>query len=348
MAKGQIVIVTEKLDPHADEMVVKLNELGHDPIRLNTDEIPIHTVMNFHLNGAQWEGYIKILSSGRAIDISNIRSIWWRRPSEFVFPPEFNQQEKEFAKKEINHAVAGLWEVLRDDCYWVSYPTDIRQAGFKPGQLSRAAAMGFDVPRTLITTSPDEVRAFYEASNGQIIFKVMSDPFLAMDKIEPVQVASDDPNTPLLEVPKPRGTFTTLIGEKELAALDSVRYVNCQFQEMIPKAVELRVTVIGDEVFAAEIHSQAHEKTKMDFRHWDVEIPYRKATLPPDIAQRCLDFVHSYHLNYSAMDFILTPDGRYVFLENNSNGQFLFVQLQVPELKMLEALAACLIRGSNS
>jgi hypothetical protein len=348
MAKNQIVIVTEKLDPHADEVIVKLNELGYDPIRLNTDEIPINTGMHFRLNGSQWDGYIKVMSSGREIDVSNIRSIWWRRPSEFTFPPEFSQQEEEFARKEINHAVAGLWEVLRYDCYWVSYPSDIRQAGFKPGQLSRAAKMGFDVPRTIITTDPNEVRAFYDACDGNIIFKVMSDPFLAMDKVEPVPAVMDDPNAGLREISRPRGTFTTIIGEKELAALDSVRYVNCQFQEMIPKAIELRVVVIGDDVFACEIHSQTHEKTMMDWRHYDVEIPYRKAILPIDIEQRCLDFVHSYNLQYSAIDFILTPDGRYVFLENNSNGQFLFLQIKVPELKMVEALAACLIRGSNS
>jgi len=344
MPKDQIVIITEKLDPHADEMIMKLHELGYDSIRLNTDEIPVSTIMNFKLNGTHWEGYIKILSSGREIDISSIRSIWWRRPNEFVFPPSFSQQEKEFAKKEINHAMAGLWEVLRDECYWVSYPTAIRQAGFKLGQLSRATKMGFDVPRTLITTNPDEARAFYDACDGKIIFKVMSDPFLAMDRAEPITL--DNLIAPP-EIPKPRGTFTTLIGEKELSALNSVHYVNCEFQEMISKAIELRVTVIGDEVFASEIHSQAHEKTKMDWRHYDVEIPYRKATLPPNIAQRCLDFVRSYDLNYSAMDFILTPDGRYVFLENNPNGQFLFVQIQVPELKMLDALATCLIRGSN-
>ena len=345
MRKDQIVIVTEKLDAHADDMVMKLNELGHDPIRLNTDDIPINTMMNFRFAGTKWEGYIKVLSSGREIDISEIHSIWWRRASQFEFPPEFSQQEKEFAKREINHSLSGLWEVLRHDCYWVSYPSDIRQANFKPEQLSRAARIGFDVPRTLITTDPEEARAFYVACDRKIIFKVLTDPFLAMDKVEPVP--NDNPDS-LPEILKPRSTFTTAIGEKELAMLDSVRYVNCLFQEMIPKAVELRVTVIGNEVFAGEIHSQAHEKTKMDWRHYDVELPYRKATLPSDLVQQCLDFVRSYNLNYSAMDFILTPDGRYVFLENNPNGQFLFVEKLVPELKMLDALVACLIRGSNS
>jgi glutathione synthase/RimK-type ligase-like ATP-grasp enzyme len=245
---------------------------------------------------------------------------------------------------EIHHALGGLWVSLRDDCYWMSYPAAIRQASFKGGQLKRAAELGFDVPRTLITTAPEEAKAFIESCQNQVIFKVMSDPFLAEAKV----MDSKDING-FYETTKTisRETSTTLITEQEISLLESVRYVNCQFQEFIPKKIELRITIIGDEIFAAEIHSQAHEKTKIDWRHYHVEIPYRKATLPLDLQSRCIEFVRSYNLNFSAMDFILTPDGRYVFIESNPNGQFLFIEQQIPELRMADALASCLIHGSN-
>ena len=58
--------------------------------------------------------------------------------------------------------------------------------------------------------------------------------------------------------------------------------------------------------------------------------------------------VSGYGLNFSAMDLIVTPDDRYVFLENNPNGQFIFVEEMVPELAMTDALAACLIRGAGN
>jgi glutathione synthase/RimK-type ligase-like ATP-grasp enzyme len=206
--------------------------------------------------------------------------------------------------------------------------------------LRRAAQLGFEVPRTLITTDPEEVRAFYEACHGQIIFKVMSDPFLGAPKV--VQKHPDQ------LPPEPYETHTTLITKEELAMLDSVRLVPCLFQEYIPKQIELRVTVIGDEIFAAEIHSQAHDKARVDWRPYTAEVAFRKATLPDEVAQRCLKLVRSYELNFSTMDLILTPDGRYLFIENNPNGQFLFIEDLVPELRMAEALAASLIRGANS
>jgi glutathione synthase/RimK-type ligase-like ATP-grasp enzyme len=176
-----------------------------------------------------------------------------------------------------------------------------------------------------------------------MIFKVLSDPFLGAPKM-----AEKHPNQPL---PESRETKTTLITEAELEQLESVRLVPCLFQEYVPKYRELRVTIIGDELFAAEIDSQARESTSVDWRQWNdggFAIPYRKTTLPVEIAERCMALVRSYQLNFSAMDLILTPDGRYVFIENNPNGQFIWVEQLVPELKMTEALASCLIRGANS
>jgi glutathione synthase/RimK-type ligase-like ATP-grasp enzyme len=340
MTKNQIVIFTRMDDSHTDDVIVALQGMGHEPVRLNTDDIPLNTTisLSFGNHTRTWKGSITINTNGRAIDVETIRSIWWRRPDEFGLPDDLSEQEREFAKDEIDHALRGLWAGL--DCYWISYPEYIRQASWKGEQLRRAAQLGFEIPRTLVTTDPEEAQAFYELCNGQIIFKVMTDPFLGAAKV--VQKHPDQ------LPPEPYETPTTMITASELAVLDSVRFVPCMFQEYIPKQIELRVTVIGDELFVAEIHSQLHAKALVDWRHYDVDIPYRKGTLPADVADRCMALVRSYGLNFSAIDLILTPDGRYVFLESNPNGQFIFVEERVPELKMTEALAACLTRGANS
>jgi glutathione synthase/RimK-type ligase-like ATP-grasp enzyme len=337
MSNHQILIVTESVDLHSDDMIHELRRQGHDPIRLNTEDIPLNTRHSFQLDEDGLRGQIHIQTNGRTIDIGAIRSIWWRRPNAFTLPEDLSEQELEFARGEIRHAMSGLWAML--DCYWVSFPAFIRQASWKLDQLRRAAQLGFDVPRTLITTDPEAARAFLERCQGRMIYKVMTDPMLALHKA----IRPDAPAPP-----RPRAARTTLISLDNAALLESIRSAHCQFQEYIPKQVELRVTVIGDEVFAAAIHSQDHPKTSIDWRHYEIQIPYRKTSLPPEIAERCLQFVRSYRLNFSAIDLILTPDGRYVFLENNPNGQFMFVEKQVPELRMTAALAACLIRGANS
>jgi glutathione synthase/RimK-type ligase-like ATP-grasp enzyme len=325
-----IVIVTEDLDPHADIVLLTLREMGHEPIRLHTADFPLEGTMTFRLGAPAtewcWNGVLQ--TQGRTIDISSIRSIWWRRPSRHVLPEDWDEHERAFAYGEVDKALRGAWAVI--DCYWMSFPEHIRQASFKIGQLQRAAELGFDVPRTLITTDPAEVRAFYDACAGEIIYKTLSQPT--------VKVALDGPL---------HAIYTTPITEAHLDALESIRFAPCLFQEYIPKRLELRVTVIGDDIFAAAIHSQNHDRTQHDWRHYDVDIPYTKFDLPADVAERCHRFVRSYGLNFSAMDVILTPDGRYVFIENNPNGQWYFIQAAVPELRLKEALAACLARGKG-
>lgn len=338
MDKDQIVIVTQTADPHADDVIIALERQGHEPVRINTDEIPQSARLSMAWgNDLPFEATIDVLSSGRTMTAGAVRSVWWRRPAFFGLPDDLSPQEAEFATGEIEHALRSMWASL--DCYWISEPERIRQASWKGEQLLRARRVGFDVPRTLVTTDPDEARAFFYDCDKQMIFKVMTDPTLGS-----LSLYRKDPE---LQV-DPYSTATTVVTEAELDMLDSVRIAPCLFQEYVPKKVELRITVIGGELFAAEIHSQEREETSIDWRDDLTDIPFRVAALPPPVTERCLALVRGYGLNFSAMDMIVTPDDRYVFLENNPNGQFIFVEHKLPELEMTDALAACLIMGADN
>jgi glutathione synthase/RimK-type ligase-like ATP-grasp enzyme len=107
------------------------------------------------------------------------------------------------------------------------------------------------------------------------------------------------------------------------------------------------VTIVGDTLFAARIHSQDDPRTATDWRDMSAEILFEPAVLPPDVERRCLDFVHSYGLTFGALDLIVTPQGDHVFLENNPVGQFLFVEQLVPELDMTGAVARCLVEAAE-
>lgn len=340
MEKDQIVIFTQMDDPHTDDVILALERMGHEAIRLNTDEIPADVEFSFRWGGdidGSFGGAVEVLTNGRVVDAASVRSVWWRRPGAYSFPEGLSLQEREFAKGEVDQALRSMWSSL--DCFWVSHPDRILEASWKGGQLRQARRLGFEVPRTLVTTSPGEARAFFDACGGRMAFKVMSDPFLGVDA---ASEKAPDGEVELLE------TRTTLVTQSDLDLLDSVRTVPCLFQEYVPKRHELRVTVIGDAVFAAEIHSQEREETSVDWRNYDVDVPYVATTLPAEVADRCLALVRNYGLAYSAMDLIVTPDGQYVFVESNPNGQFIFVEEKLPQLAMTDAMAACLVRGASS
>lgn len=333
--KEQIVIVTDKFDAHADRVIIELRERGYQPVRLHPADFPTAASVTLDFNQGHWNG--ELMRSKGLMNIADIKSIWWRRPEPHVISTDLPKAEREFAHRETEHTFAGMWSII--DCYWMSFPPHIRRASNKIEQLQRAAQLGLRVPQTLVTNDPSRVQEFYDRCHGEIIYKALALPTLSVHPTYMLlQPATEEINDQII--------YTTRITKEHLGLLEAVHTAPCQFQELVPKRLELRVTIIGDDMFVCEIHSQEDERTSLDWRHYEAPIPYKKGTLPDEIAEKCFALMKSYGLNYSAIDLILTPEGEYVFLENNPNGQCFFIQERIPEFKMVEAVTAYLIRGN--
>jgi glutathione synthase/RimK-type ligase-like ATP-grasp enzyme len=335
VSKSRIAIVSDVVDAHADVVIGKLMASKHVPIRLNSSDIPLGVRLCAGNDRSSWRATLQVNSNGRKVDLEDVTAIWWRKPRRLGFPTEMPERARHFATDEVKHAFNGILATL--DCYWVSRPERIKRAGYKVEQLHRAAEQGFDVPNTIVTNDPDAALDFYDRHNGDIVYKVLTDPYLGAitmsshatsEALEPIMVTT----TPVL--PEQRD----LLGDVVLSP--------CLFQEHVPKRCEYRVTVIADAVFVARIDSQASERGRVDWRNdYSAAVPYSAARLPDDIVDRCVAFVRSYGLEFSALDLIHTPDDRYVFLENNPNGQFLFIEERVPSLRMADALVSALVAG---
>jgi glutathione synthase/RimK-type ligase-like ATP-grasp enzyme len=109
--------------------------------------------------------------------------------------------------------------------------------------------------------------------------------------------------------------------------LDYVGVCPTLFQQYIAKATELRITVVGNSVFAAEMYTQIDPRTTIDWRRGSpVAVPHRPVTLPPAVERCCLELVHRLGLTFGAIDMVRTPDGEFVFLEINPNGQWAWIE----------------------
>jgi glutathione synthase/RimK-type ligase-like ATP-grasp enzyme len=117
-------------------------------------------------------------------------------------------------------------------------------------------------------------------------------------------------------------------------------------QEAVPKRIEVRATVVGDQVFPIAIDSQARPETRHDARKGPLAETaghYAAAELPPEVAQQCLGLVQHFGLDYGAIDLILTPDGEYVFLELNTTGAWVWAE-KITGLPITDALADLIVR----
>jgi glutathione synthase/RimK-type ligase-like ATP-grasp enzyme len=119
------------------------------------------------------------------------------------------------------------------------------------------------------------------------------------------------------------------------------------FQEMIPKALELRTTVVGRRVMSASIDSQASARAAHDWRRDGLRLvqDWQPYELPRETEEKILRLMDYFGLNYGAIDIIVTPEGRHVFLEINPAGEFFWLE-RYAGLPISDAIADVLLERS--
>ena len=113
--------------------------------------------------------------------------------------------------------------------------------------------------------------------------------------------------------------FTSLVQSGDLEHLESLKLAPVTFQDYIDKVSDVRVTIVDENIFAAEILSQESESSKIDWRATDSpDLKHIKHELPEEIIDLCLLLVKTLGLKFGAIDLALTHEGSYVFFEIKS------------------------------
>ena len=302
-----ILIVTGAVDPHADHVGDELRRRGADVIRFDPQQFPVGASISVTYGPTGQRGQI-LQVDDRCVDLEAVSAVWYRRPKAPRSHPELrDEQASAYAADECKRFVEDVWESMASR--WLpARPVVIHRAAFKTSQLAVAASLGFELPPTLVTNSPERFREFYRQHSGNVVSKVASPAF---------HRAVGDTFC----------RYTEVVTRRDVGYAESIRYAPVIFQAYVPKRLELRVTVVGSRVFSAAIDSQASNHTRHDWRRYDLDqTPHRPHGLPADVEQRCVRLVAELGLCYGAIDLVLTPDGRYVFLEINPNGQYLWIE----------------------
>ncbi len=313
-----ILIISYPEEDHTIAVAEQLRQMGRDFAEINLGDMPARRGFSFSWPPAQGTGHLVDGVDG-VIDLAQTRAVWWRRVQAFTIDPAITRHDQRiFAESETSQAVIGVLDTL--DCAWVNPRGADEAAHRKPLQWSAALACGLNVPRTFVTTKPDDARAFLASLKGaRAVYK----PFLA--SIEDWRE-------------------TRIVEPSDVERLDAVRYAPVLFQEYV-SGVDIRVTVIGDRVFAAEIDAR---KTSYpyDMRMVVGEADVRPVTLPSEVERALLALHRRLGLVYGASDFRRTDDGHYHFFEVNPAGQWLFVEKRTG-LQITTAIAEHLAQAAN-
>ncbi len=293
-----ILIISHTHDIHGTQVLSRLEQRGADVLFLDTSRIPREVNVTLeHFADRDWKGTLAV--DGRALQLDAIRSVWWRRPQPFTLHSEIDgADDRHFALSETHAAMSGAWSLL--NARWMNDPDRDDRASRKAWQLRVAREAGLTVPRTCITNVPDTAREFVAVCSTNVIYKAFS----ATEKT---------------------WRETRVLKESEIGLLENVRFAPVIFQENIPGRADLRITVVGDAIFPAEIVVPQHAY-KHDFRMSMESAAIVKHELPDGVATSIKALMKSLGLVYGAIDMRQTPGGDYVFLEINPAGQWLFIE----------------------
>ena len=209
-------------------------------------------------------------------------------------------------------------------------PRDAKQQHGAAAQF--AADVGFEVPKTFLTNKSTSALEFSEMIGGDIAIK-------SLGAISVLSGAEKDQDHA-----QQYGIFTRRISADELyAARDKIAHMPTLFQEFVPKEYEMRVTCVGEQVFACKIETRASDLTADDYR-FDTENLIHTATECPELVRPIQAYMKRFGLNFGCFDFIVKPTGQAVFLECNCNGQWYWMEKRTGQPISL-AIASHLLRS---
>lgn len=180
--------------------------------------------------------------------------------------------------------------------------------------LVLAVRSGLKVPKTIVTGQMQKLNEFIASCPSKIITKAIDTDTKNIE------------NYPGFNCSLTLGT--TIITPESFKNINIENCTPALFQQYVEKKYELRVFYLKGKFYPMAIFSQQNEKTKIDFRNFDKEMPNRVVpyNLPKHIERKITVFMNGIGLETGSLDLIYSTDNEYVFLEVNPIGQYQWLE----------------------
>ena len=300
-----VLIITNDHDEHADAVIRELTKRAVPVFRFHPEDFPHACSVSIEIQDGRIQGELR--NPDHRVAFDDISAAWFRR-SRNLFEGRISQTSEKLDNYVRAQSTATLIAVCASlDTLWVSHPFKLRRGEVKALQLAEASKAGLKTPHTLISNDVTQATGFVDG---------LVDAECAIKPLMAVGVTDDQGYRLPLTTTLPPGH-----------SLESVALAPTMFQPYVDKAFELRCVVIGDRIFCAKMDSQADENSRLDWRGGNPE--HEIFALPDQVQASIRRLMDSFGLNFASLDMIVTPEGEFVFLELNPNGQWLWLELEL-------------------
>jgi glutathione synthase/RimK-type ligase-like ATP-grasp enzyme len=287
-----ILILSSIFDFSADLVTQDLEKRECRYLRLNKENLS-----EYRFTVIPDEILMKIeCSEGTFIVDDNVHSVWFRQP---IFLRNTPGETLSVKEQLIRSQWMGFLRSLSvfKNAMWMNRPESTYLAETKAFQLMQAHKLGFRIPKTKIGNNVKEFIGF----NNEVIIKSLDTVLLR---------EGDDCLF----------TYSTIESPNKLRD-EEVYEAPLTVQEYISPKTDIRVTVIGNKLFAVKITCEG-AGIKEDWRVLNKDkLEYTDIDLPDEIYNLCFQLVKELGLNFGAIDLI-ESNGKYIFIEINPTGEW--------------------------
>jgi glutathione synthase/RimK-type ligase-like ATP-grasp enzyme len=194
----------------------------------------------------------------------------------------------------------------------------------KAVQLLLARDCGMNVPRTLMTNSPQAVREYFRDNPQRMICKTFSTHIWEKEQGGPIVV-----------------TETFELSADMLPSDEVLTYAPAIYQELVVKKFDVRMVLLGAAVYSYSLHNP---KGALDWRGDAAQgfVRVEPIITPPEVEKSVLAFAAKSGIACGSFDFAIDNQDRWWFLEVNEGGQFLWLDAANAGLHVQEKFLAFL------
>lgn len=307
MNNVDVLIISNSLDFTTDYVCLELDSRNAKYLRLNRDQFNKYQVV-FDVGA----GDITVEMDGVIYFISQpcLKAIYYRAPIYLRdnYKPGLDERQQLF-RTQWTAFIRNL--SIFEDIIWMNSPVATFKAENKILQLKYAYNVGFLCPKTIVTnTSTISLK-----TGSEYIVKSLDTAVLRIEDKEAF-------------------VYSNKMNEREIknSLLELAPVI---VQEYIDPKVDVRVTVVGENVYAVRILSKG-EGVDGDWRKLKQGLDFIPFYLPSEVEQKCVELVKLLGLSFGAIDLIESNNDFY-FIEVNPTGEWAWL-VETANLKIYEGI----------
>lgn len=296
----EILLISNRLDFSSDYLITKILERELTYIRINSEDVSNWRIK--YTSGSPNKFCPRFDFEDQTFDLSKLKGVYFRK-APTVYDVFESSDFQEFLTREAREFFEGIYIGL--EANWVNDMFGTYRAERKLFQLKKAHSLGFTLPQTLVTNDPVAINRF--VSTGNRIIKPISNGFVRS-------------STGMSAI------FTNAISSDTCISTEGITELPVYLQQRIDADCDVRVTVIGENVFPVAIHKV--DSIQVDWRRPNIKKVYSSMELPKRIARMCVQLTQTLGLKYAAID-LMQRANEYVFLEINPAGEWVWLEVEL-------------------